>query len=70
MRLIGSKWICDRCQKEEFTEEETTILPNGKEVRKAKLPEGWGYSSDARLLCKNCFEKYEKLRAEFFGEKR
>lgn len=72
MRLAGTKWICDRCGKEEFTRKAVEHLPNGRTIDDTPMPEGWGRMSnhEQNELCKECFEKYQRMEAEFFGKKR
>lgn len=70
MRQEGVKWTCDRCGKEEFTEKKEEMLPNGRTIDDTPIPEGWGRTFGDEELCPGCYEKYEKLRAEFFGKKK
>jgi len=69
MRQEGTRWVCERCGKEAFTESETDKLPNGKEMTISKMPEGWGRTNGEEELCQSCYEKYIKLRNDFFNRK-
>lgn len=70
MKEQGTRYTCDRCDKEEFMAAQIKTLPNGREVDEAPMPDGWNVTASGDYLCQSCFEKYERLRAEFFGKKK
>lgn len=70
MKEIGAKWTCDRCGKEEFAAVKKSELPNGHTTELYPIPQGWGSTLDCMNLCQNCYEKYKRIREDFFGKKK